>query len=97
MLFRGNELKKSFEMSDLDFCNAENELISERKRTQIGPKNRQRTAFTPLRTHERDRLGAAGRALRGARENVNHPATGDRESSASILPGVCLALSSSWV
>jgi len=38
MLFRGNELKKSFEMKDLDFYNAENEPIFECQRAQIGPR-----------------------------------------------------------
>jgi hypothetical protein len=38
MLFRGNELNKLFEMNDLAFYNAENELIFERKRVQFVPK-----------------------------------------------------------
>jgi hypothetical protein len=65
MSFRGNELKKLFEMNDLDFYNAENELIFERKRALIEPRKWLRTALMCLRIQDRDAPVAAGRARRG--------------------------------
>src|SRR5208282_2464551 len=57
MLFRGNELINLFEMNDLAFYNAENELIFERKRTPIGPQKWQNTVFVCLRIQDRDASG----------------------------------------
>src|SRR5208282_6512670 len=59
MLIRGNELRKLFEMNNLAFYDAENELILERKRAQFKPKNGRKRAFLCLRTRKRDAPGAA--------------------------------------
>jgi len=81
-------------MIDLYFYNAENELIFERKRTHIGPKNREKTAFTCLRTRNYATPRALGRALRGARENPGRPATCDRVSTPGAASKSKLALES---
>jgi len=56
MFLRGNELNKSFEMNGLDFYNAENELIFERKRTPFGLQKWQKAAFARLRIRDRDAI-----------------------------------------
>jgi hypothetical protein len=85
MVFRGNELKKLFEMNGLAFCNAENELIFEHKRTQFGPPKRQKWPFLCLRTRHGHAPDATGHALPEARENVNRPPTCDREFTATRI------------
>jgi hypothetical protein len=66
MLFRGNELNNMFEMNDLGFYNAENELIFACQRAQFGPQKWQKTAFFVSSKPKSRRAGRRwGRAARG--------------------------------
>jgi hypothetical protein len=67
MLFRGNELKKLFEMNDLDYCNAENELIFGRKQRQIEPQNRNKQPLHVFDPNPRRRRDPRKRRANGKR------------------------------